>query len=87
MYEIISQIDYSKFDEIFAFSKTDTHTKIQNRNCKLSTVNNVISPLTIVAPAWNALSLTTNTAATINNYKDVLNRDPNLLVNKIDCDA
>ena len=40
-----------------------------------------------IASAWNALSLTTNTAATINNYKDVLNRDPNLLVNKIDCDA
>ena len=36
----------------------------------------------IIAPAWNALSLTTKSAPNI----DLLNRDPKLSVNKFDYD-
>ena len=40
-----------------------------------------------IAPAWNALSLITKSASNINKFKNLLDRDPNLLMNKLDCDS
>ena len=35
-----------------------------------------------IAPAWIALLLITKSASNINKFKNLLGRDPNLLVNK-----
>ena len=40
-----------------------------------------------IAPAWIALSLTTKSASNINKFKNLLDRDSNLLVDKFDCDS
>ena len=37
------------------------------------------------APAWNARALITISAPNINKFKNLLDRDPDLLVNKFDC--
>ena len=40
-----------------------------------------------IAPAWNALFLTTKSAPNIHRFKDLLDRDPKLVMNKFDCDS
>ena len=65
---------------------------MQNTNCMLNTVKKKknVRKFTFsnrIAPAWNALSLTTQSAPNINKFKNLLDRDPNLSVNKFDCDS
>ena len=36
-----------------------------------------------IAPAWNALSLITRSAPNMNKFKNLLDRDPKLLVNNL----
>ena len=37
-----------------------------------------------IAPAWKALSLITKSTPNVNKFKNLLDRDPNFLVNKFD---
>ena len=40
-----------------------------------------------IAPAWNTVLLKTKSAPNINKFKDLLDREPKLLVNKFDYDS
>ena len=91
VYKIINQIDDLKVDTFFTPTKLNItrnaeyklyveYSKKKKKNVRKFTFSNRI------APAWNALSLTTQSAPNINKFKTLLERDPNLLVNKFDCD-
>ena len=53
---------------------------MQNTNCMLNTVKQMLES------SWNALLLITKSAQNINKFKNLLDRDPDLLVNKFYCD-
>ena len=63
---------------------------MQNTNCMLNRVKQMLESAIFsnrIAPAWNALSLITKSASNINKFKNLLDRDPNLLMNKLDCNS
>ena len=65
---------------------------MQNTNCMLNTVKKKknVRKFTFsnrITSAWNALSLITKLAPNINKFKNLLDRYPNVLVNKFDCDS
>ena len=89
MYKIIDQIDNLKFDIFFTLTKSDItrnaeyklYVEYSKTNVRKFTFSNR------TAPAWNALPLTTTSASNINKFKNLLDRDPDLLLNKFDCDS
>ena len=89
VYKIINQIDDLKVDTFSAPAKLYI---TRNAKCKLyveySKTN--VRKFTFskrIEPAWNVLSLITKSAPNINKFKNQLDRGPNLLVNKFDCDS
>ena len=90
VYKIINQIDDLKFDTFFFTpTKSDIARNAEYKLCVEYSQTNAkrFTFSNRIAPAWNALSLTTKSAPNINKSKNVLDRDPNLLVNKFDCDS
>ena len=87
--KIINQIDDLKVDTFFTPTKSDIS---RNAECKLyveysKTNARKFTYSNRIAPAWNTLSLFTRSAPNINKFKNLLDRDSNLLVNKFDCDS
>ena len=90
MYKLINQTDDLKNNNFsFTPNKSDItrnaayklYVEYSKTNIKKFTFSNRI------APAWNALSLTTKSAPNINKFKNLLDRDTNVLVNKFECDS
>ena len=89
MYKIINQINDLKFDKLCTPTKSDIkgnteyklYVEYSKTNVRKFTFSNRI------APAWNALSLTTESAPNIHNFKDRLDRDPKLIMNTSDDDS
>ena len=89
MYKIINQINDVKFYNFFTPTKSDImrnaeyklYVEYSTTNVRKYTFSNRITP------AWTALSLITKPVADVNKLKNLLDRDPNLLMNKLDCDS
>ena len=89
VYEIINQIEDVKFDTFFTPTKSDItrnaeyklYVEYSKTNVRKFTFSNRI------VPAWNALSLTTKSAPNINKFKNPPDRDPDLLMNKFNCNS
>ena len=80
MYKIINQIDDLKVDTFFTPAKLD---RMRNAEYKLYVEHSKanVRKFTFsnrIAPAWNALLLSTKSAPNINKFKSLLDRDPNL---------
>ena len=86
MCKIINQIVDLKVDTFYTPTKSDiTRNAEYELYVKCSkNVRKLIFSNTI-APAWNALSLATKSAPNISKFKNLPDRNPNLLVNKFDC--
>ena len=89
VYEINNQIDDLMFDTFsFTPTKSDITRKAEYKlYVEYSKAN--VRKFTFsdrIAPARNALPLTTKSEPNFNKSKDLLDRDPDLLVNNFDCD-
>ena len=92
MNKIIKQIDDLKVDTFFTLTILDiTRNAEYELYVKYSKTNIIkFTFRSRIAPAWNGLSLisiNTKSALNINKFKNLLDRDPNLSVNKFDCDS
>ena len=90
MYKIINQIDDLKVDTFFTPAKLDImrnaeyklYVEHSKANVRKFTFSNRI------APAWNALLLSSKSLLDIiNKFRNLLDRYPTLLVNTFDCDS
>ena len=87
MCKIINRIDDLKVDTFFTPANLDITRNAEHKlyversktNVKKFTSGNRI------ASAWIALSLITKSAPKVNKFKNLLDREPNLLVKKSDC--
>ena len=88
VYKIINQIDDLKVHTFFTPVKLDITRNSEYKLCVEYSKTDVrqFTFSNRIAPAWNALSLTTKSAPNINKFKNLLDRDPNLSVNKFDRD-
>ena len=89
MYKIINGIDDLKLGKCFAPTKSGITRNAEHQFYVEYSKTNVrkFTWSTRIALAWNALSLTTKSAPNIQKFKDLLDRDPKLLVNMFDYDS
>ena len=91
MYKIINQIDNLKADTFLTPTKLDITRDAEYKSYVDYSKTNVrmftFGFSNRIAPAWNALSLITVSAPNIKKFWNLRDRDPNLLVNKFDCDS
>ena len=89
MNKIIKQIDDLKVDTFFTLTILDiTRNAEYELYVKYSKTNiRKFWFSSRITPAWNALSLITKSGPNVNKFKNLLDRDPDLLGNKFDCDS
>ena len=75
--------------KILAPTKSDVTRNAEHKSCvkQSKTTFEKFTFSNRIAPAWNALSLTTESAPNIHNFKDRLDRDPKLIMNTSDDDS
>ena len=89
VYKIINQINDVKFYNFFTPTKSGI---MRNAKYKLYVEYSKTNIRKFwfssrITPAWNALSLITKSGPNVNKFKNLLDRDPDLLGNKFYCDS
>ena len=82
VFKIINEIDDLKFEDFFTTTKLDSTRNSEHKLCVhfTTTKTRKFALSNRVAPTWNSLLPCTKKAPSINQFKSLLDKDPNLLV-------